>query len=320
MKAIEIGTMEKGEYRLLVADKDGKPVTAAPRRKSCSWPKCLCLTLAIFLALVFVTGTIVFASAYFWMRHQVRRFTVKPMPDFVDPPLPIDPLPDTELEIVKDRAKLFWDTLRAGETPIDDLVLTQAQLNGFIAHSDYLRGHAYAKITEDTFVADLALPASGLPGGKGRYFMGNGKVELADDSTQVGTIVKTELTPSHPVEGLNYPTILLAQLLAYTASTGTPTLELQYGQFVNWVAPDDWIAKKENLLDCDDDDDDCNGFLTVLEGIESISIEDRQIVVRARGKSATGGGRRLEAATPSVKRSGSSHRGLVRRLLRKAVF
>merc|ERR1712179_608522 len=165
-------------------------------------------------------------------------FTVEGQKDMPNPPLPVSPIPDVELEVIKDEVKLFWDQLRAGTVPPQDLIITDEGINGLIASSDYLRGHAYVKISDGQWYADLVLPADKLPGGKGRFFMGSANLSV-DSTENESTHVATELTPKHPVRGLDFPTIVDGHFVVHSGADGKPVLELDYGQFLNWVAPDE---------------------------------------------------------------------------------
>lgn len=261
-----------------------------------SWLKCLGKTLLVLVVAFVLTSAIGGLWGYFWMKHQVKRFTTTEPTTF-----PIHELPDAELEIIKDRAKLFYDTVRAGHTPAQDFVITQDEINGLVASSDYLRGNAVVHLTENKFSADMSLPAKCLPGGKKRYFVGSGSFTM-DTTEPEQTTITTEFETPYKIEGLEHPKLLLGEFLAYVATDGTKTLNLLSGQFYNWVAPPDYIAKHENLLDhvCDDDDmddEDCKDVMTFLDGLERVSIGDQTITFHAR--SSGNGGRRLVSTKES---------------------
>lgn len=297
MRPLDISKMEKGEATHLLSDDAVKPIHAERERKTFSWTRCLIKTTLIALAVLFAILTATAVGAYCWTRHQVRRFTVPGKEEHLpNPPLPVSPVPDAALEVFKDKSKLFWDQLRAGMAPPEDFVVTQEELNGIIASSDFLRGHAYVTLSENKWHTELVLPANKLPGGKGRFFIGHGLITTEQDSSAQVNRVMTQLTPKHPVPGLDFANILLGKYLVYhnAANDGTLTAELDYGQFFNWVAPQDWIARRENLLSCDtydddssddssDDDDDfsdedCQEFMDTIARIESISLQDGKIV------------------------------------------
>ena len=322
-----IKSYDSVEYGILLPDNDVVLLKPGQRPKSrgMSCGKCLCLTLVVVLVLFLTTSLVVGLCGYMWMKHQVQRFTTDEAV-----PLPIHDIPNAELEIVKDRAKLFYDSIRAGQRPTEDLVLTQDELNGFLAHSDYLRGNAFVRLTENHASADLSLPAKGLPGGKGRYFVGTGALTL-EKTEQDKTKMTTQLETLYQIEGLKYPKLLLAEFLAYVAADGTNTVNIMSGQFLNWVVPADCIEQKENLLahlcdDQDDDDDqDCQDFKAFLDGLGDITIGNESITFHAAGSSSNSeqGGRRLSSADASAvssKTSSSSFGSYARRSLMKYIF
>lgn len=306
-------TYDSVEYGLLIPE-----VLVVPerdlRKKRMSCGKCLCITVLVLVSLFLVTSLMASAGAYFWMKHQVRRFTT-------DKPVsyPIHELPEEDLEIVVDRAKLFFDSVKAG-VPAEDLVVTEEEMNGFIAHSDYLRGNAVVHLTENKFAADMSLPAKGFPGGKGRFFVTSGYVS-SEPTNEDKTLVTMELKTPYEIEHLKYPTLLFGEFLAYMANDGTQTVNVRTAQFYNWKAPEDYIEKKENILDhiCDDedmDDKDCQELRDLLHGIESITIADKKITFRARSvdKEGDNEGRRLSKSSTVDKKS---HGHYVRRALKR---
>jgi hypothetical protein len=254
-----------------------------------------------------VATTTAIAGAFFWIKHQVKRFTVtEPVS------LPIYSLPDAELELIKDRAKLFYDLLKAGRAnEADDFFLTQDESNAFIAHSDYFRGNAYMHVANNVVSVELSLPAEGFPGGKGRYFVGSGFVKVAVEKTEDdGTLITTKLDTSKPIDGLN-GSIFFAKLLGYMASDGTYNLNVESGNFLNWIVPQDYIDEKENLLkDLYDSDETA----PVVKAIKSISVEDSQITIHVR----------RDAYLVKEEESGvevtKSYYGGTRRLLTKLLF
>mmetsp|Transcript_12191 Transcript_12191/g.26883 ORF Transcript_12191/g.26883 Transcript_12191/m.26883 type:complete len:416 (+) Transcript_12191:1-1248(+) len=305
--------LEKGEDSHLLDEALVKPLSdgdimnggMAKKARAFSWFRCLCKTLLVLLLVLLVTTVVVAFGSYIWVRHQVKRFTVdgkeKNLPE---PPLPVAPIPDAKLEVIKDEAKLFWDQLRAGVVPTEDLVISEEDINGLIASSHYMRGHAIVHISEGKWTADLALPMDKLPGGKGRFFVGTTNVETQTDhdNTKEMTHIVKEVTPKYPVRGVDFPTLMKAKYVAYSADS-KPVLEMDYGQFLNWVAPEDWISKRENLLSCDDHDgchgkhhhhrhhhhkerahhhddhdEDCEEFMAALARIEHITVEDKKII------------------------------------------
>jgi hypothetical protein len=139
-----------------------------------------------------------------------------------------------------------------------------------------------------------------------------GGYEDEDEDYTVGTTgthVSIEIIPKHTIPGLHFPFLLAGTFLARNqvdSTTGEriPVLEMEYGQFLNWVAPDDWLERKTNLLRCDTwdnssssssssddsgddhgfdwDDEDCQEFMDSLSRIGSVQIEEGKIVVEPR--------------------------------------
>ena len=315
-------TYDSIEYGILLPDTAVKPdYQQQPRRhrRRVSWCKCLCITLLVLLATFFLTTIVIGLCGYFWTKHQVKKFTTKTPVHY-----PIHELPDAELEIVKDRVKLFYDSILAGVTPEEDLVITEDELNGFVAHSDYLRGNAQVLLTEKKFGIDMSLPAQGLPGGKGRYFVATGSMTFSETDDEESRIT-AELETLYPIEGLDDAKLFFADLLAYVASDGTNTLNIQSGHFYKWVIPEEYIAKKENLLDhlCDDDDDkddeDCRQMTAFLNGIGGVSITNEKIAISARSSSNRQLGTK-ETPLASDNTRGKSFGNYIRRALAKSIF
>merc|ERR1712076_126270 len=188
--------MEKGEGAHLLKDDLIKKQMHSPAKKGnkpFSWLRCLCWTVAILGMLSVISLVGIAFGLYFWIRYEVMIFTVEGQKDMPNPPLPVSPIPDVELEVIKDEVKLFWDQLRAGTVPPQDLIMTQE-----------------------------------------------------DHSVESGnTHLVTTLTPKNHVKDLDFPTILKGKFVVYRDDTeeGKPVLELDYGQFLNWLAPDDWIER-----------------------------------------------------------------------------
>lgn len=315
-------TYDSIEYGILLPDNAVTPERRLKKRRM-SWSKCLCITVLVILATLFLATAAISLCGYFWAKHQVERFTTDAPVNF-----PIHELPDAELDIVKDRAKLFYDTLKAGETPETDLVISEDEINAFIAHSEYLRGNAYVQLGENKFHADMSLPAKGLPGGKGRFFVASGDLSFAGTENPGQTLVTTDLGTPYSIEGLEFPKLLFAEFVAYSQKEAAPDawknrVELRAGQFYNWEAPADYIAKNENLLDhlCDDedmDDKDCKELSAVLNAIERVSITDKNAVFYVRRDESR---RRLNSVdSPARGAETKPFGGYFRRVLTNVLF
>lgn len=313
----EYSKPETSEKSYLLVDDPVKPLA----KKSFSWLRCLCWTSAIVLGFLILAFALAAMGSYIWARHQVRRFTIESTEAHLPrPPLPIAPIPPAELDVFKDECKLFFDQLRAGMKPQHDLEVTEEKLNGLIASSDYLRGHAYIEMSEGMVSARLALPADQLPGGKDRFFVGEGKITLDpnDSSSERNAInMDIQLLSDYPIRGLDFDTILDGKFDIYSDSNRIrKIMELQYGQFLNFVAPADYISKHENLLDCDSDhhgcrgrhghghhhrkhqgrnhqehynraDDECEEFMDAIGRLQSVKIEEGKMIFTPMGKAET---------------------------------
>jgi hypothetical protein len=282
--------------------------------KSClSW--CLIITGAT-IALFVLLATVMSTMAFFWMKHEVIRFTVTERLD-----LPIHSLRDSELDLVKDRTMMFLDTLKAGQVPANDLTLSVDEFNGFIAHSDFLRGNAFATISENEFSVDLSLPAKFLPGGKKRYFVANWYVGVSQPSENKA-LITTKFETFSPVKDLDGP-ILFGQFLAYWQNDQKNDSELevnlQSGQFMKWIAPKDFIDEKRNLLEDIYDDDDCPHAKRIIEGIRGVSIDRHGDIVIHAKRSAENNLMIEDDEAVDVSTSTSMHRG-ARRLMTKLLF
>jgi len=286
------------DYALLPSGEEG--VATPTKKRGVSF----CSVIAIILALLAAVAAVCAAGGYLWIRHQVERFTVKDPISF-----PIEPLPEEELEVIKDRAKLFYDLLKAGHRPAGDFVLTQDEINGFVADSDYLRGNAYVHVSDNTITTDMSLPAEFLPGGRGRYFVASGFVSVATKKAHdAKTLITAKLDTHEPVEGLDGP-VFYAELLGFVAADGEYNLHIDKGNFLNWVVPQDYIDRRENILDCDD----CDEIRTVIAGIESVSIENHKITVHVRRDDETLPSE--EKVKPAAEEGSSSSSGGNRRRL-----
>jgi hypothetical protein len=253
--------------------------TSKPRRgRSClTW--CF-IIMAVIIALYMLLIAMYITVYYGWFRYETIHFTVSEPLD-----LPIHELPPLELEAVKLRAKVFFEFLKAGQVPAEDLTLSVDEFNGFIAHSDFLRGNAYATISENEVSVDLSLPADSLPGGKERYFTANWYVGVSQPSEDKA-LITTKLETSF-VKDMDGP-LLFGEFLAFwwipndEENVHELVVNLQSGQFLKWIAPKEFIEEKDNLLEVFCDNDDCTEFDHIMEGIRGVSIESNgDIVIKA---------------------------------------
>ena len=324
------------------------------KRSACTW--CLYVTAALF-GLFLLLSTMAVIAGYTWTKHQVIRFTSTNPGDA----LPIQPLPAKELELVKDRVKLFVDTILADQIPTpQDLILTQQELNGFLAHSDYFRGNAFVRIINEQqeeqqqqqvqqqrihgtskkssennnsnnnnddgnnhhakLFLDMSLPVDNLPGGKGRYFVaaayldiqhldanGDNNKDDNDDESQNAAWVTTDLDTKYSIPDLDNDNLSLwhAEMTMYWQNEKetqqqqqqqqhhhreqkTLVMNVEHGNFLHWIVPQDFVDQRQNLMDYilynDDDDDhdhDCEMVRKIVQGIDSVTLEEGRIVIHA---------------------------------------
>lgn len=257
---------------------------------------CCCYIVLGLVAVSLVMMTVAVTMLYFWTRAQVQRFTV---PEGRS--LPVTPIPESELEIVKDRAALFFDTVGAGKVPDEDFRITVDEMNGFFAHSDYLRGNAYVTAPEgNSLVMDMSLPMDFLPGGKGRFFVATGSVDISTpDADEEEAQVTMQLdTPTHDWNG----PLFFASMLMHWDDSLNPrysrelVVNLKSGSFTGQNVSQDFIDQKQNLVqamydECDNDDggyeddnDDCHHceMAVTLDRIDSVSIDLLSVTIHAR--------------------------------------
>jgi hypothetical protein len=222
------------------------------------------------------------------MKDVVEHLTVVEPHD----PFPIVDMSDAELDVVKDRVKLFVDQLRvAAEAPSEDLVVTQDEINGFIGHSDYLRGNMHVVLEEGKITEQYSLPVDMLPGGKGRYYVGEDYMKFLEVDGEPRVEFEMETAAKH-LDWFKGP-LIFAQL-QYLVNTngdhhhhhGLHLLELyiKKGSWFGKDVPQDFIDEHVNLLE--DFDEDPNNFdaLQIMDGIESVSIEKGKIIIHPRNR------------------------------------
>merc|ERR1719446_1809375 len=221
--------------------------------------------------------------AYSCVKDVVEHLTIE-----TDSPqkFPIVEMSEPELQGVMDRVDSFLDDILDEETDIEDLVLEQDEINGFIGHSDYLRGNLMVTLHEDRIVEEYSLPMDVL-GFDGRYFVGNDYLEL--DGNQI-LEMKMETEASHE-DWFDGPLFFLQLQYLITKNKedeGRNMLELylEKGSFFGQVIPQQVIDERENLLQDlyhqDDEEQSVEDLKQVISGIESVSIQEGKVVVKAR--------------------------------------
>jgi hypothetical protein len=238
--------------------------------------KCFLIVVALFTALTLFVG----AYAYMMTKDFVEHLTVtNPLPKF-----PVVDMTEAERAVVQDRVSLFVDSLIAGGHPLDDLTLTQDEINGFICHSDYLRGNMMVTLHKNTIKEQYSLPMAMLPGGTGRFFVGEDHVTIDEGKKMIEMEMETAATHEDWFDGPLFFTQLEYLVTKNKRDEGKTMLELflTKGSFFGQAVPQDFIDKREDLLADLYEDDGDKAARAVIEGIERVVIEDGKIVVKPR--------------------------------------
>lgn len=247
--------------------------------------KCLGITMLILILLSIFAG----ACLIFWMRKVLDDLTVETPQKF-----PIVYKSDDELYDVIMRMEHFYDAVVEGESNVEDLVVEQDEMNGFIAHSDYLRGNAMVTFEEERIVEQFSLPMKELGFGD-RYLVGNDYFALKKDKSGDGEggLVEMKVETEAKHEGwFDGPLIFLQMQYFINKSKmdeGRTMLEifLEKGSFFGNLIPQEVIDEREDLMEpfldgLDLDDSDLEDAIHFINGIESYSIESGKIVFKAR--------------------------------------
>lgn len=248
--------------------------------------KCTLITLISLFLLTLVAG-LGFAYFYFaWVPYAVQEMTV-PTPSSSSPtPFPIVNMTDAELKAFMDRIEVFVENVKAGETPAQDLVLTQDELNGAVGHIDYFHGNFMVTLHKDVMKEEFNLPVDMLPGGNGRSFVGFDRLQILDDA------VAYEITTEAKHEDLFNGPLFFVQLQYLITQIKNEEqygekmlmLFLQKGSIFGQEAPKDFIEQHQNLMQYlyqQNDPDMQDSIREILAHVESVSIEEGKIVVKA---------------------------------------
>lgn len=238
---------------------------------------CCCKCTLITLSVLFLLGAVTTCFVYHSMAEVVQEFTVTTPHD----QYPIVEMTDKELDIVKDRVESFVGQLTTGPLPQDPLVITQDEINGFIGHSDFLRGNMFVTLKKGAILEELSLPTEMLPGGKGRYFVADESFQIDEQDHKVTVRAETAATHHDLFDG----PLLVAQLQYLVSDIkGAKMMELYLtkGSFFGQVAPQEWIDQRQNLLEDLYKDPDAEEARAIVENIERVTIEAGKIVVQPR--------------------------------------
>merc|ERR1712238_465520 len=275
---------------------------AAGRKGGCPcWGKCIGWTMLVFTLLSFFIVGCAFVWLNGMLKEAVEQFTIEsPLPKFE-----IIDKSDLEQNIVKDRVLLFVEQLAAPKTTttngepralINDMGLTQDEINGFIGHSDYLRGNMMVSFHDNLIEEEYSLPMDVL-GYDGRYLVGNDYVKLGTEelNNNKNTIEMKMTTAATHEDWFDGP-LFFAKIQYLITNSMTDEFEgimlklfLEKGSIFGQDAPQDFIDEHQNLLDTlyyptdhyhDDHDDEA--IRNVIANAKSVSIEEGKIVVKAR--------------------------------------
>ena len=255
--------------------KNKKPVRRGNFRCCC---KCMVITIAIFILLV----VLALGYAYSKLNNFVEDFTIE-----TDSPqkFPIVEMSETKLEKIKDRVQEFIAEVDHGKKEIEDLVLTQDEINGFAGHSDFLRGNYMITFHKDRIVEEFSLPMDIL-GYNDRYFVGNDYFALKSDGQKnlLEMKLETEATHEDLFDGPLYFMQLQYLMTKNKEDEGENLLQMfvERGTFFGQDVPEDYIDQHENVMDFLYDLGDYDENLYMISGIESVSIEEGKVVVKAR--------------------------------------
>lgn len=271
-------TIVKGIAISTSSEKTKKPV-----RKSCL--SCCCKCVGITMLLISLLGIVFLGYAYSYVDYAVQHLTIE-----TDSPqkFPIVELPESELKKIADRVEDFIvDAVEDEKPEIEDLVLTQDEINAFIGHSDYLRGNLMVVLHKNRIVEEFSFPMDVL-GYNDRYFAGNEYLGLKNDGEKDLLEMKMESKATHE-DWFDGPLYFMQFHYLITKSKedeGENMLQLylERGKFFGQVVPEEVIEQHENLLEglYDADCDDAKMIRSVISAIESVSIEEGKLVVKAR--------------------------------------
>jgi len=262
----------------------GIAVDTSSRKKKKGCISCCCKCVIITMVLFILLSVFALGYAYAYLDEVVQELTIE-----TDSPkkFPIVEKTESELQQIIDRVEDFVDNVEDRAKEIEDLVLTEDDINAFIGHSDYLRGNYMVTLQKNRIVEEFSFPMDIL-GYNDRYFVGNEYLALKSDGQKDLLEMKMETEATHE-DWFAGPLYFMQFQYLITKSKedeGENMLKLflEQGKFFGQVVPEDVIDQHQNLLEdlYDADDDDVETIREVISGIESVSIEEGKIVVKAR--------------------------------------
>jgi len=263
------------------------------RQASKSCLKCMCKCFGITVLTFTLAIILIYVYIYSQLDHILDEFTVDTPQKF-----PIVEMPETELRKVLARVDSFFDSVIDGERDIKDLVLKEDEINGFIEHSDFLRGNVKVTLHENLIFEYFSIPTDQFGLGK-HYFVGDNYLQLHNGEYEEdgGGLLEMKVETEAKHEDFFDGPLIFMQLQYLIKESkkdeGQTMLELflENGSFFGQAASREFIDKRENLLESlyapeNEDDRDIQQILKVVNGIERVVIEEGKIVVKAQHNSA----------------------------------
>ena len=242
-----------------------------------------CKTLIIICFVMIVLVAAVSATAYFWMKDLVDHLSVTADQSKT---FPVVPMSEAERRIFQDKVKLFVDELDSEYPPGEPLTITQDEINGFLGHSDYLRGHFYVTLTKNKWVEEYSLPTDVLPGGSNdKFIVGNDYMKFDESKSQVEIQMETAAKHEDWFVG---PIVFarLSYLVSQDDAEHLLNLFVEQGSFFGQPVSQEFIDERHNLLeDFYNDPNDGEHSRTIVGHIKSVSIEDGKVVITPRSNS-----------------------------------
>lgn len=244
---------------------------------------CKCMGITMFLFLLLGVGIVAYAFSY--LDVIVEHFTIE-----TDSPqkFPIVYKSEEELQKIIDRVQDFIEDIHDEAEDINDLVVTQDEINAFIGHSDFLRGNFMVTLHEDRYIEEFSIPMNIL-GYSDRYLVGNEYLALKSDGKKDLVEMKFETEANHEdwFDGPLYFMQLQYLITKSKEDEGKNMLELylEKGSSFGQAFPQEVIDQHENLLQDlydEDGDEDVDMIRDIISAIESVSIKEGKVVVKAR--------------------------------------
>jgi len=286
---IEDIELQTGGYPAVVK---GRPIkTPSSKKKTNSrkgypcWCKCIGFTMLTFSFFVILA----MAYGYKVLTEVVEELTIE-----TDTPrkFPVVTMSERKLDAVANRVEDFFENIIDGKADTPDLELSQDEINGFIGHSDYLRGNLMYTLHQDQIVEEFSLPMDVL-GFDGRYFAGYSldtlKSEGEDGYDKKNIVEMKMMTEAKHEDWFDGPLMFMQLQYLVTKNKedkGQKMFELflEKGSFFgSWVTP---VEERHNIMEDIYNSADSEDFGKVVNGIERVSIQEGKVIIKARNPSS----------------------------------